>query len=95
MNPLFLGLIIGLFVGGILGVFAIALVSVNKDEKLSEAEWEAWEDWRKRNSGKYCNVLIGKNEKCEGLTYYDMGNMSSEEPTEFCKTCDLYEGRDE
>ena len=44
---------------------------------------------------KCCNILIGANEECEGLAYYDMGNMSSEEPTEFCKTCDLYEGREE
>ena len=43
-------------------------------------------------STKYCNVLIGKDEKCEGLTYYDMGNMSSEEPIEMCKQCELLDG---
>ena len=52
MNPLFLGLIIGLFVGGILGMFAIALVSVNKDEKMSEAEWEVWLENKTETKGQ-------------------------------------------
>ena len=42
MNPLLLGLIIGLFIGAVLGVFAIAGVSVNREEKLGEAEIEAY-----------------------------------------------------
>ena len=29
---------------------------------------------------------------CEGLAYYDMGNMSSEEPIEMCKQCGLLDG---
>ena len=64
-------------------------------QSLLEAKMiESYEIFGKQST-KHCNILIGANEECEGLAYYDMGNMSSEEPTEFCKNCDLYEGREE
>ena len=43
-------------------------------------------------STKYCNVLLGENEECVGWTRWDMGNMSSEEPIEMCKQCELLDG---
>ena len=38
-----------------------------------------------------CPVEV-RQETCEGLTYYDMGNISSEEPIEMCKQCELLDG---
>ena len=52
MNPLLLGLIIGLFTGAVLGVFAIAVVSVNRDAKLSESEWEVWLENKTETKGQ-------------------------------------------
>ena len=52
LNPLLLGLIIGLFTGAVLGVFAIAVVSVNRDAKLSESEWEVWLENKTETKGQ-------------------------------------------